>query len=99
MRCPAASNSKVGTEELPISRLTMARGGMWGTGIPVLKGVLSTISRYNMLAPGSRVIAAVSGGADSVCLAHVLAGIAPGMGVKLAGIAHYNHRLRGADSE
>jgi tRNA(Ile)-lysidine synthase len=41
-------------------------------GLFVLERVLKAISRYNMLGPESRVIAAVSGGADSVCLVHVL---------------------------
>jgi tRNA(Ile)-lysidine synthase len=42
-----------------------------------------------------RVIAAVSGGPDSVCLATIL----PQIGAKLAGIAHFNHHLRGNESD
>jgi tRNA(Ile)-lysidine synthase len=42
------------------------------------------------------VIAAVSGGADSVCLAHVLREL---LGPGLAGIAHFNHKFRGEASE
>src|SRR6478736_6457926 len=48
-----------------------------------------------MLPAGARVIAAVSGGPDSVCLVNVLREL----GVDLAGMAHFNHRLRGAESE
>ena len=44
--------------------------------VSVLDKVLTTISRYNMLRPGDRVIAAVSGGADSVFLFHALSAIA-----------------------
>jgi tRNA(Ile)-lysidine synthase len=62
----------------------------------VFERVLKTISRYNMLASGVRVIAAVSGGADSVCLLQVLREVAP---ATLAGVAHFNHKLRGEASE
>ncbi len=61
----------------------------------VLQRVLETISRYNMLAPGDRVVVAVSGGADSVCLLHVLSDA----GISVAGVAHFNHKLRGEESE
>jgi tRNA(Ile)-lysidine synthase len=64
----------------------------------VIDRVLKTISRYNMLPAGSRVIVAVSGGADSVCLLHVLAEVAPQMGLHLE-VAHVNHQLRGAESD
>lgn len=57
--------------------------------------VLRTISRYRMLAPGERAIVAVSGGADSVCLLYVLLEI----GVAVSGVAHFNHKLRGEDSD
>ncbi len=52
-----------------------------------------------MLAQGSRVIAAVSGGPDSVCMLEVLACLAPRLGVTLAGVAHFNHKLRGQESD
>jgi tRNA(Ile)-lysidine synthase len=61
----------------------------------VLDRVLKTISRYSMLAPGDRVVVAVSGGADSVCLLHMLRDA----GVALSGVAHFNHKLRGEASE
>jgi tRNA(Ile)-lysidine synthase len=64
-------------------------------GIAVLDSVRKTISRYNMVPPESRVIVAVSGGADSVCLLHVLRE----MGIRVTGVAHFNHQLRGDASE
>jgi len=61
----------------------------------VLEHVAATISRYNMLTPGARVIVAVSGGPDSVCLLHVLREL----GIQVVGVAHVNHKLRGEASE
>jgi tRNA(Ile)-lysidine synthase len=55
--------------------------------------------RYNMLAPGDRVVAAVSGGADSVCLVAALCELASRLGFSVAGVAHLNHKLRGEASE
>lgn len=49
-----------------------------------------------MLPPGTRVIAAVSGGADSVALLHILRELAP---ESLVGIAHINHQLRAEESD
>jgi tRNA(Ile)-lysidine synthase len=62
----------------------------------MLARVLKTISRYNMLPEGVRVIVAVSGGADSVCLLHVLRELAP---ASVAGIAHFNHKWRAEASD
>ncbi len=58
--------------------------------------MLKTLSRYNMLPSGSRVIAAVSGGADSVCLLYVLKELVP---QALAGVAHFNHQWRAEASD
>src|ERR1700722_3236894 len=48
-----------------------------------------------MTPPGSRLVVAVSGGPDSVCLLHVLREA----GVSVAGVAHFNHKLRAGESE
>jgi tRNA(Ile)-lysidine synthase len=61
--------------------------------------VLTAISRYNMLAPGDRVAAAVSGGPDSVYLLHALLELAPRLGFTVTAVAHFNHKLRGEASE
>src|SRR5437867_12049499 len=65
----------------------------------VLDRVLRTISRYSMLAPDARVAVAVSGGPDPVCLLHVLRELAPHLGVTVAAVAHFNHKLRGEAAE
>ena len=51
-----------------------------------------------MLPKGSRVAVAVSGGADSVCLLHVLRELAGELEIDLS-VAHFNHQLRGEESE
>jgi tRNA(Ile)-lysidine synthase len=61
----------------------------------VLEQVAATISRYSMLAPGARVVVAVSGGPDSVCLLHILRELK----IPVVGVAHVNHKLRGEASE
>ena len=65
----------------------------------MLDRVMSTIARHRMVTPGDRLVAAVSGGPDSVCLLDVLVQIAPRLGVTVAGVAHLNHKLRGEASE
>ena len=54
--------------------------------------------RYGMLPPGSTVICALSGGADSVCLLHWLLSLAAERQLRVCA-AHFDHRLRGAESE
>ncbi|MFA6030725.1 MAG: tRNA lysidine(34) synthetase TilS [Elusimicrobiota bacterium] len=51
-----------------------------------------------LLRPGDRVLAAVSGGPDSVLLALHLARLAPKKRLKLA-LAHFHHGLRGAEAD
>ena len=56
------------------------------------------IQRHKLISPGGRIVVAVSGGADSVCLLHVLARCQAELDIKLY-VAHLNHQLRGAESE
>ena len=60
--------------------------------------VIAFIRRHSLIPPGETVVVGVSGGADSVCLLHVLAKWQKESGLKLH-VAHLNHQLRGAESE
>jgi len=64
----------------------------------MLERVSETIERHEMFARGDRVGVAVSGGADSVCLLHVLAELAPQWALKLS-VVHVDHQLRGEESQ
>ena len=61
--------------------------------------VALAILRDALIPPGARVLAAVSGGSDSVALLRLLLDLAPGCGFTVAGAGHVNHGLRGAASE
>lgn len=65
---------------------------------PLLPELLAYTARHRLIPTGSRVIAAVSGGADSTCLAHLLLAARERLGITLE-IAHFNHRLRGRQSD
>src|SRR5947209_17696768 len=63
--------------------------------------VRHTIKKFDLLRAGDTVVVAVSGGADSVALLHLLRGLQDEYALALH-IAHLNHRLRpeaGADAE
>lgn len=51
-----------------------------------------------LLAPGQTVFCAVSGGADSVAMLHILCSLREALGMTVSA-AHFNHRLRGAESD
>ncbi len=59
--------------------------------------VLCFIREHNLVTDRSPLVVAVSGGADSVCLLHLLTELRGELGVDLH-IAHLDHQLRGADS-
>ncbi len=63
----------------------------------MIERIADTISRYRMFERGHKVGVAVSGGADSICLLHVLAELAPRWALGLS-VFHLNHQLRGEES-
>src|SRR2546428_9067798 len=60
--------------------------------------VTGYIRRHKLLNPGDRVGVAVSGGADSVALLRLLLELRKQIGVVLS-VVHFNHKLRGAESD
>lgn len=63
-----------------------------------LHKVSEFINREHLIQPDSRILAAVSGGVDSIVLTDILNSLKEKLCFKL-GIAHFNHKLRGEESE
>lgn len=64
----------------------------------MLKTVQTYMHEHNMISAGDRVVVGVSGGADSVCLFHVLLKIAPSYKLTLF-VVHVNHGIRGEEAD
>jgi len=60
--------------------------------------VLAFVRKHELLKPGDRVGVAVSGGADSVALLRLFLQLRHELGVVLS-VVHFNHRLRGTESD
>lgn len=60
--------------------------------------IIDFCRKYDMLPQGCGVLAAVSGGKDSVFLLEKLLELAPELELKVS-CAHFDHRLRGAESD
>jgi len=60
--------------------------------------VLGFIEQNHLVSSGEKLVVAVSGGADSVCLLHILVSLQKRLKLTLH-LAHLNHQLRGADSD
>ena len=63
----------------------------------MLQKVASLTTEYDMLPRGGLILCAVSGGADSMCLLHLLRALGAEGGFTVAA-AHFNHNLRGKES-
>ena len=60
----------------------------------MIERVRAFVRQHDLIRPGARVVAAVSGGSDSVALACLLHELARAGDLALAGVAHLNHQLR-----
>ena len=64
----------------------------------VANDLLQTIRKSGLLKQGQRILVAVSGGADSVAMLHLLHELSSKNDFSLV-VAHYNHGLRGVESD
>ena len=62
------------------------------------KKILETVTSYHMIKPGEHILAAVSGGADSVCLLCVLNSLKKDIPMTLEAV-HVHHGLRGREAD
>jgi tRNA(Ile)-lysidine synthase len=65
---------------------------------PLAQRLLLDLRREELLTPGGRVGVAVSGGIDSVALLHLLLELRHELGLVLS-VVHFNHKLRGGESD
>ncbi|MGM9522540.1 MAG: tRNA lysidine(34) synthetase TilS [Oscillospiraceae bacterium] len=63
-----------------------------------LKNIIDFCQEYDMLPKYGSVLVCVSGGADSMCLLHLMASLSDTMGFSVIA-AHFNHKLRGEESD
>lgn len=63
-----------------------------------LNKVFEFIETHSMIAQGETVLAAVSGGADSVCMLHMLLDLSKSQNFSVCA-AHFNHMLRGEEAD
>ncbi|MCH5210948.1 MAG: tRNA lysidine(34) synthetase TilS [Oscillospiraceae bacterium] len=64
----------------------------------ILNIIKKTLTEYNLIDKGDRILIGLSGGADSVCLTHALHSLADELGIRIYA-AHLNHGIRGDEAE
>ena len=65
--------------------------------LEIITKINNTVKKYNMLAPGDRVVVGVSGGADSMLLLYYLLSVREAMELDIA-VANVEHGIRGDES-
>ncbi len=65
---------------------------------PLQQTAIAFIRKHALLKPGNRVAVAVSGGLDSVALLRLFLELKSELGIVVS-VAHFNHQLRGAESD
>ena len=61
--------------------------------LELYRKVLETITKYNLVESGDKIVLGVSGGPDSLCLLHVLYSLKEEYNLDLV-VAHVNHNIR-----
>ncbi len=64
----------------------------------IIQAVKNTIEKHSLIKKGDAVLVALSGGADSVCMLHILCHLKDEFELKIAA-AHLNHMIRGREAD
>src|SRR3546814_871216 len=76
----------------------MRRRKLMSVAVPLQRKVVAYAREHHLVETGACLGVAVSGGADSVCLLHILQALRAGFQLELT-VLHVNHRLRGTESD
>jgi tRNA(Ile)-lysidine synthase len=69
-----------------------------GRQITLPRKISKFIQKHDLARKNQLLVVGVSGGPDSVCLLHILAGLLKTLSIKIH-VAHLNHMLRGSESD
>ena len=78
--------------------IKMERKDAFEYSMKMKEALLAYMKKYHMTFPGDRVIAGLSGGADSVCLLLLLSELREELDIQIRAV-HVHHGLRGAEAD